>query len=42
MWASGCNSWYLDQRGVPASWTFTHARFVDEMAAPRLESFDLR
>ena len=42
VWASGCNSWYLDKRGVPASWTFTHTRFVDEMAAPRLESFDIR
>jgi cation diffusion facilitator CzcD-associated flavoprotein CzcO len=42
VWASGCNSWYLDKRGVPASWTFTHTRFVDEMAAPRLESFDVR
>jgi cation diffusion facilitator CzcD-associated flavoprotein CzcO len=42
VWASGCNSWYLDKRGVPASWTFTHTRFVDEMAAPRLENFEIR
>lgn len=42
VWASGCNSWYLDKRGVPASWTFTHARFVDEMTAPRMENFDIR
>lgn len=42
VWASGCNSWYLDKHGVPASWTFTHDRFVDEMAAPRLDNFETR
>ena len=42
VWASGCNSWYLDKRGVPASWTFSHKRFVDEMAAPRLDDFETR
>jgi cation diffusion facilitator CzcD-associated flavoprotein CzcO len=42
VWASGCDSWYLDARGVPASWTFTHDRFVGEMAAPRLADFEMR
>lgn len=42
VWASGCTSWYLDKRGVPATWTFTHKRFVDEMSAPRLSDFVTR
>lgn len=42
VWVTGCDSWYLDSRKVPASWTFTHARFVDEMAAPRWADFSLR
>ena len=42
VWVTGCDSWYLDSRKVPASWTFTHARFVDEMAAPRWVDFSLR
>ena len=41
IWMSGCNSWYLDATGVPASWTFSYERFIDEMAAPDLSSFDL-
>ncbi|MAT92048.1 MAG: monooxygenase [Halioglobus sp.] len=36
----GCNSWYLDSRGVPASWPWTYARFLEEMAAPRWEDLD--
>lgn len=40
VWVTGCDSWYLDQHGVPASWTFSHARFVEEMAAPRMEAFE--
>ncbi len=42
IWATGCRSWYLDDRGVPASWPFTLERFRAEMAAPKLEAFDLR
>ena len=41
IWMSGCNSWYLDATGVPASWTFSYDRFVDEMAAPNLSAFAL-
>ena len=36
----GCNSWYLDSRGIPASWPWTYSRFVEEMEAPRWEDFD--
>jgi cation diffusion facilitator CzcD-associated flavoprotein CzcO len=42
IWASGCRSWYLDDRGVPMSWPFTFERFREEMAAPKLEHFELR
>lgn len=42
IWASGCRSWYLDDRGVPMSWPFTFERFRQEMSAPKLEHFELR
>jgi cation diffusion facilitator CzcD-associated flavoprotein CzcO len=41
IWATGCNSWYLDKNGVPASWPWSRARFFDEMGSPKIESYDL-
>ncbi len=41
IWVTGCRSWYLDDEGIPASWTFTFERFVDEMRAPKLEHYTL-
>jgi len=41
IWTTGCNSWYLDDRGIPASWPWTFDRFREEMAAPKLEAFEL-
>lgn len=41
IWATGCNSWYLDKNGVPASWPWSRARFFDAMQKPELESFEL-
>ena len=41
IWATGCNSWYLDKNGVPASWPWTPERFFEEMEKPELEAFDL-
>jgi cation diffusion facilitator CzcD-associated flavoprotein CzcO len=41
IWMTGCRSWYLDDRGIPASWPFRFDRFRDEMAAPRLEAYEL-
>ena len=41
IWATGCNSWYLDKNGVPASWPWSRARFFEEMSAPKIESYDL-
>ncbi len=38
----GCNSWYLDAKGIPASWPWTYSRFVEMMSAPDWGAFDLR
>lgn len=42
VWVTGCDSWYLDKKGVPASWTFSYGRFVDEMASPQMRDFETR
>jgi cation diffusion facilitator CzcD-associated flavoprotein CzcO len=42
VWVTGCDSWYLDKSGVPASWTFSYERFVEETAAPRMDDFECR
>lgn len=42
IWATGCRSWYLDSRGVPAVWPFTYQRFTEEMAKPRIENYEIR
>ena len=41
VWVTGCRSWYLDDRGLPAVWPWTFTRFREEMAAPRLEDYEL-
>jgi len=41
IFGSGCNSWYLDAEGVPATWPWTRARFAQEMQAPKLDAFEL-
>ena len=42
VWSTGCRSWYLDDRGVPAVWPWPFRRFREVMQTPDLESFDLR
>ena len=42
IWSTGCKSWYLDDRGVPASWPWTFDRFREEMARPKLEAWEQR
>ena len=42
IWATGCNSWYLDEDGVPASWPWSYAHFAEEMEKPKLEAYELR
>ncbi len=41
VWVTGCRSWYLDDRGVPAAWPWGFDRFRSEMAAPRLADYEL-
>ena len=41
IWSTGCKSWYLDKHGVPASWPWSYRRFAEEMAAPKLEAFEV-
>src|SRR5581483_4438635 len=42
IWFSGCRSWYLDDRGIPAVWPFPFDRFRSEMAAPDFSAYDCR
>jgi cation diffusion facilitator CzcD-associated flavoprotein CzcO len=41
VWVTGCRSWYLDDRGIPAAWPWTFDRFREAMAAPDLAAYDL-
>jgi cation diffusion facilitator CzcD-associated flavoprotein CzcO len=40
VWMTGCRSWYLDDRGIPAVWPWTFDRFREEMAVPRLDAYE--
>jgi len=42
VWVTGCRSWYLDDRGVPATWPWAFDRFRTEMQAPRPTAFEHR
>ena len=39
VWSTGCQSWYLDDRGIPFAWPFPFSRFREEMAAPKLDDY---
>lgn len=41
VWMTGCRSWYLDDRGVPAVWPWSFDRFRQEMAHPRWDDYHL-
>ncbi len=41
VWVTGCRSWYLDDRGIPAVWPWTFTRFRERMARPDLEDYEL-
>jgi cation diffusion facilitator CzcD-associated flavoprotein CzcO len=38
-YTGGCQSWYLDADGIPASWPWNYSRFVSEMKTPKWEHF---
>jgi cation diffusion facilitator CzcD-associated flavoprotein CzcO len=40
-YTGGCDSWYLDAEGIPASWPWNYLRFVDKMAAPTMAHYDM-
>jgi len=42
IWATGCRSWYLDDRGIPAAWPWPFRQFRSEMAEPAWEAYELR
>ena len=41
VWVTGCRSWYLDDRGVPAAWPWSMDRFREVMREPDLADYDL-
>ena len=41
VWMTGCQSWYLDDRGVPAVWPWTFDHFREVMAEPDLDAYEL-
>jgi hypothetical protein len=41
VWVTGCRSWYLDDRGIPAVWPWSFDHFREEMASPRLDDYQL-
>jgi len=41
IWVTGCRSWYLDDRGIPAAWPWTMTHFRERMARPDLADYDL-
>lgn len=40
IWVTGCQSWYLDDRGIPATWPWSFDRFCQEMDQPNLAHYD--
>ncbi|MFT4520048.1 MAG: cation diffusion facilitator CzcD-associated flavoprotein CzcO [Halioglobus sp.] len=38
----GCQSWYLDEQGIPSSWPWSYERFVREMSEPKWAGYELR
>jgi hypothetical protein len=42
VWVTGCRSWYLDDRGIPAVWPWPFPRFRTEMRTPEPAAFEMR
>ncbi|WP_269619557.1 flavin-containing monooxygenase [Zhongshania sp. BJYM1] len=41
IFGSGCQSWYLDAQGVPATWPWTRAQFKEAMQRPDISAYNL-
>lgn len=39
VFASGCQSWYLDGEGIPGTWPWSYQAFADAMAKPNLDEY---
>ncbi|MDE0803331.1 MAG: NAD(P)/FAD-dependent oxidoreductase [Acidimicrobiales bacterium] len=39
VWVTGCRSWYLDDRGIPAAWPWSIDHFREVMQAPDLSQY---
>jgi cation diffusion facilitator CzcD-associated flavoprotein CzcO len=42
IWMTGCQSWYLDDRGIPAVWPWSFDRFRAEMREPKGDAYEVR
>lgn len=40
IWMSGCNSWYLDDEGVPATWPWTFDHFRKTLSSPDMGHYE--
>jgi cation diffusion facilitator CzcD-associated flavoprotein CzcO len=41
IWVTGCQSWYLDERGVPITWPWTVQDFADSMVAVERDDYEM-
>lgn len=41
IWTSGCQSWYLDDKGVPALWPWTPQQYAKELEVPDFGDYNL-
>ncbi len=39
VWASGCNSWYIDENGNVASWPWTFSKFAQDLKTPNWDEY---
>ena len=42
IWASGCNSWYIDKNGNVGSWPWTFEKFENDLKEPNWDDFTVR
>jgi len=40
IWVTGCNSWYMDDDGIPQTWPWEPSRFRKELREPQMEHFE--
>ncbi|HEY9036318.1 MAG TPA: NAD(P)/FAD-dependent oxidoreductase [Pseudomonadales bacterium] len=40
IWVSGCNSWYLDDDGIPQTWPWAPSRFINDLSEPDMAHYE--